>query len=204
MSRTLPSGSRSQNIGGIGPPNRLISASTSTSASFSCACTASMSSVCKLMPVCRLPVWPSGRAARSRSPRRRAGHRNLLPSFCRHTDAAAGRNSSHAQVTETVVRSSALVRQRSRCGANLEPPPPGAGRAICCAMRRARRSGRGPRPPPPVSRANARTADKSELPDDCPSRQTVPRPRRHRSTSTGRSRRLAPPSPPPPHRDCAP
>jgi uncharacterized protein (TIGR02271 family) len=58
--RVLPSGSRNQNIGGIGSPMRLTSASTSTPPAFRSAWSASTSSVWRAMPVSTLPVGLPG------------------------------------------------------------------------------------------------------------------------------------------------
>ena len=51
----LASGSRNHSSGGTGSPIRLTSSSTSTPAAFSSAWIASMSCVCRPMPVCMLP-----------------------------------------------------------------------------------------------------------------------------------------------------
>ncbi|HVC86698.1 MAG TPA: hypothetical protein VNC40_04635 [Gaiellaceae bacterium] len=52
MMSAFPSGSRSQNIGGIGPPQRVTSSSTSAPAAFSAAWSASTSEVSM-----QIPVW---------------------------------------------------------------------------------------------------------------------------------------------------
>src|SRR6185437_16628302 len=62
--REFPSGSRSQNIGGTGPPKRLTSSSTSAPAAFSASWAASTLLVSRQIPVWLPPAsWPWGGGA---------------------------------------------------------------------------------------------------------------------------------------------
>ena len=56
MMSEFPSGSRSQNIGGTGPPKRVTSSSTSTPAALRVAWSASTSVVSRMIPVSLPPV----------------------------------------------------------------------------------------------------------------------------------------------------
>src|ERR1700731_474744 len=61
MISEFPSGSRSQNIGGTGPPQRVTPSSTSTPAALSAAWSASTSEVSRQIPVWLPPAsWPWG------------------------------------------------------------------------------------------------------------------------------------------------
>jgi hypothetical protein len=60
----FPSGSRTQNIGGTGPPQRVTSSSTSTPEAFRAAWSASTSEVSRQIPVWLAPAsWPGGGGA---------------------------------------------------------------------------------------------------------------------------------------------
>ena len=66
MISEFPSGSRSQNIGGTGPPQRVTSSSTSAPRSLSAAWSASTSEVSRQIPVWLPPAsWPCGGGARA-------------------------------------------------------------------------------------------------------------------------------------------
>jgi hypothetical protein len=66
MMSEFPSGSRSQNIGGTGPPQRVTCSSTSTPAAFSAAWSASTSEVSRQIPVWLPPAsWSGGGGARA-------------------------------------------------------------------------------------------------------------------------------------------